>query len=154
MDETTARFVSEDDSSDLTFVIAEFSTATQAMAAFEDLMRWTQTRSGVSAWRLPAEDGTARIVAACTFTSTGHKNPIVGRLKRKGGTLTDLPEDTKIQLANRMLQAAAAGRSEQSRGIDERLEEPPPDGPRSIEPPGLGQRSSGATLPPTPDSTP
>jgi hypothetical protein len=84
-------------------------------------------------WRLPAPNGEARIVAACFFTATGYKAPIIGRLKRKGGRLTNLPEDTKIQLANRMLQQAAAGSSGESWGVDERLDEPPIDGPRSIE---------------------
>lgn len=130
MDVAEARFVSEDTDSDLTFVIAEFPTATQARAALEDLARWTAQRSGVSMWRLAAADRAGRIVAACMFTETGYKAPIVGRLKRKGGKLTDLPEDMKIQLANRMLEQAAAGSSGQSWGADGRLE--PPDPGRSI----------------------
>ena len=54
MDEAEARFVGED-KGDLTFVIAEFPSATQALAALKDLWRWTAKRSGVSWWKQPGK---------------------------------------------------------------------------------------------------
>jgi hypothetical protein len=133
MDEATAKFVGKDKPSDITFVIAGFPTATQARAALEDLMRWAHERGGLSAWRIPDEHGATTIVAVCMLTASGHKNPVIGRLKRKGGGLRDLPEDMKIQLANRMFRAAAKRESSMQWGEWKRLEEPPPEGQRPIE---------------------
>jgi hypothetical protein len=118
-----AKFVGEDQPSDIKMVIAEFATAKLAKDALEDLARWSQKpgkdRSGFSAWRLAAEDGQARIVAAAVIVMSGLSDPIIGRLKRHGGKLRDLPEALKAELAGRMLKNAKEGSSGVRRGVDE-----------------------------------
>ena len=130
-----ARFVPDGEPSDIRFVISEFATATQALGALEDLHRWAEKRDkeGWSAWRLPAEDGEGRIIAVAMFPEAGLDAPIIRRFKRRGGSPTDLPEDIKVQLINRMLKQAASGSSAANWGVQEQLEPPPPDGPRPIE---------------------
>jgi hypothetical protein len=120
------KFVPEGEPSDIKMVIAEFATAKLAEKAFEDLTRWSQKpgkdRSGFSAWRLGAEDGQPRIVAAAVIVMSGLSDPIIGRLKRRGGTLRDLPETLKAELAGRMLRRAQEGSS----GVRRGLQDPPP----------------------------
>jgi len=94
-------------------VIAEFETAKQGKKAFDDLARWSQKpdkqRSGFSAWRVEAEDGQARIVAAAVLVMSGLSDPIIGRLKRRGGKLRDLPEAQKLEMAAKMLKHLEEG---------------------------------------------
>jgi hypothetical protein len=122
MDEWSARFVPEGEPSDIKMVIAEFATARLAKDAFEDLAQWSEkpgkNRSGFSAWRLEAEDGQPRIVAAAVIVMSGLSDPIISRLRRRGGTLTDLPEALKAELAGRMLKQAEEGSSGVRRGVD------------------------------------
>ena len=118
-----AKFVPEGKPSDIKMVVAEFATANLAKDAFEDLARWSQkpgkNRSGFSAWRLTAEGGQPRIVAAAVIVLSGLSDPIISRLKRQGGKLTDLPEALKAELAGRMLKQADEGSSEVRRGLHE-----------------------------------
>jgi hypothetical protein len=120
-DEWVAKFVPEGEPSDIKVVIAEFATAKLAKDAFEDLARWSEkpgkNRSGFSAWRLAAEDGQPRIVAAAVIVLSGLSDPIMGRLKRQGGKLRDLPEAMKAELAGRMLKGAEEGSSGVRRGM-------------------------------------
>jgi hypothetical protein len=103
-DELSAKFVPEGEPSDIKIIVAEFASAKQAVAAFEDLTRWSakpgKNRSGFSAWRLAAEDGQPRIVAAAVIVLSGLSDPIISRLKRQGGELRDLPETLKAELAS------------------------------------------------------
>jgi hypothetical protein len=67
------------------------------------------------------EDGEGRIVAAAVIVLSGLSDPIISRLKRRGGKLRDLPETLKAELAVRMLREAEQGSS----GVRRGLREPP-----------------------------
>jgi hypothetical protein len=123
-DEWSAKFVPEGEPSDIKIIVAEFATEKLAVKAFEDLTRWSQkpgkNRSGFSAWRIPRpEDGESRIVAAAVIVLSGLGDPIISRLKRRGGTLRDLPAPLKVELADRMLREAERGTSGVRRGLRE-----------------------------------
>jgi hypothetical protein len=126
-EEWSAKFVPEGESSDIKIIVAEFATEKLAVKAFEDLARWSQkpgkNRSGFSVWRIPRpEDGEGRIVAAAVLVLSGLSDPIISRLRRRGGKLRDLPEPLKADLAGRMLRQAEQGASGLRRGA----QDPPP----------------------------
>jgi hypothetical protein len=120
--------MAETDEIDVTIIITEFASAKQASEALEDLGRWTRKpgKSAVSVYRL-VEEGVARIVVAVTLTETGLADPIIRRLKRKGGRLRDLPDEQKELLVERTLEAMGRGGESERRNVLRPLEKPPSD---------------------------
>jgi len=89
---------------DISLVAAEFTSATRARKAFDDLGRWSQepARQMVSVYRL-AEHGVASIIVAVMPSASGLVDPITRRLERRGGRLRNIPEADKLFLVKRFL---------------------------------------------------
>jgi len=114
-------FVEEEDG-DITLVIVEFPSDPQAEKAFENLGNWINKgdREDVSVYRV-----TGAMIAAVLLTESGMTKPIIRRLKKLGGRLTDLPEETKRKLVDRTLDASEQGLVGEDRGIFVPLDRPP-----------------------------
>ncbi len=108
-------------------VVAEFPTPAQALVGYEDLARWVRNgRNGISMYRL-AKDGQLVLVVAVLLTESPYVKPLISRLKRKGGKLSDIPDEPKRQLVERTLQAMGQGVESETRGQLRPLDAPPPD---------------------------
>lgn len=100
----------EDEPLRISVIAAEFPTASAAEAAYKNLDTWIfRGERDASAYRLSDETGTARLVVAVVLTDSGHAEPIARRLKRRGGTLRDIPEPDKRALIERTIEAGSQG---------------------------------------------
>lgn len=87
-------------SPELEAIAVEFPTPAQTMAALKDIDGWLKRRNrGASLYtRRRGDSPNVTLVIAVVLADSPHRGPIVSRLRRKGGQLTEIPDDLEQKL--------------------------------------------------------